>query len=108
MACEELDRAARTVREASEAAADAGRSERLAGLADTLRDQAERDATPALGVLDRVQYSLDEVADRTDDEAVAAGLADAREHVFAFLETLDDRGMTQHGLPTDAEPDDGG
>lgn len=107
MTREQLDRAARAVERAGEATADADRSERLADLADRLRSQSERDATPALGVLDRIQYSLDEVADETDDGAVAEDLEDAREHVFAFLGTLDDRGMTQHGLPTDPETNDG-
>ncbi len=70
--------------------------DRLAQLGSHLESQANRDTTPALGVLDRIQTKLREIEDETSDPAVEASLADAREHILSFLGTLDDRGMKQH------------
>ena len=71
--------------------------DRLEKLTTRIESQAERDTTPALGTLDRVQHSIEEVASDADDEAVKVRLENGREHIFSFLETLDDRGMKQHG-----------
>ncbi|WP_101296026.1 DUF7553 family protein [Halegenticoccus soli] len=79
-------------------------SNRLASLADQLRSQAQRDATPALGVLDRIQHALHDIAEETDDDTVSNRLEDAREQIFTFLETLEDRGMKQHGWSENKEP----
>lgn len=71
--------------------------DRLETLSSQLETQAERDATPALGTLDRIQNSLEEVASEADNEAVKERMETAREHIFSFLGTLEDRGMKQHG-----------
>jgi hypothetical protein len=73
-------------------------------LATYLRSQAEREGTPALGGLDRIQHSLQEVANQTDQEAVTTRIDKARDFIFSFLDTFDDRGMKQHGLATNTEP----
>ncbi|PSQ18623.1 hypothetical protein BRD00_04890 [Halobacteriales archaeon QS_8_69_26] len=91
-----LYRAADRVDEAAEAA-DPDASDRLAGLAGQLRSQADREATPALGGLDRIHSKLRDVEGAVEDPEVAAPIADAREDVLSFLETLPDRGMRQHG-----------
>lgn len=83
---------------------DTEASDRLRTLADQLRSQAERNATPALGALDRIQYALHEIAAETDDETVSDRLETARGRIFSFLETLDDRGMKQHGWSENAKP----
>jgi len=75
--------------------------------ADRLRSQAEREATPALGALDRIQNGLADVAADDDDETVVGHLERAREGIFDFLGTLDDRGMTQHGWTEDGANDAG-
>lgn len=82
---------------------DTEASDRLRTLADQLRSQAERNTTPALGVLDRIQHALREIAAETDDETVSDCLETARERIFSFLETLDDRGMKQHGWSQNAK-----
>lgn len=78
---------------------------RLEILADRLQSQAEREATPALGTLDRIQNALHEIATETDDETVSDRLENARKRIFEFLGTLDDRGMKQHGWSENAESD---
>jgi len=91
-----LYRAADRIDEAG-AAADRDVSDRLSALAEQLRSQADRDATPALGTLDRVNYKLRAIGAETGDPTVEERIASAREDVLSFLETLDDRGMNQHG-----------
>lgn len=91
-----LRQAAEKVDAAGADVAGAETSDRLAVLADRLRSQAEREATPALGVLDRVHAKLREIETETDEPAVGETLESAREDVMSFLETLDDRGMKQH------------
>ena len=98
-AADEVDATRETV---SETAA----RDRLASLADQLRSQADRNTTPALGALDRVQHALHEIAVDTDDDTVRRRLEDVREQIFAFLATLEDRGMTQHGANRTAESGD--
>lgn len=80
---------------------DADLDDRLTKLAERLRTQADRKATPALGSLDRIQLALQEIAATTDDETVRTGLETAREEIFSFLGTLEDRGMKQHGWDPD-------
>ena len=99
-----LVHAVSAVEAACEDAHDTEISERLDQLADYLRSQADRDGTPALGGLDRIQHSLQEVASQTDQEAVTTRIDEARDLIFSFLDTLDDRGMKQHGLSTNTEP----
>ena len=99
-----LVHAVNAVETASEDASDTEISERLDQLAGHLRSQAERDGPPALGGLDRIQHSLQEVATQTDQEAVTTRMDEARDLIFSFLDTLDDRGMQQHGLATNTEP----
>ena len=65
-----LVQAVNAVEAASEDAHDTEISERLDQLAGRLQSQAERDGTSALGGLDRIQHSLQEVASQTDQEAV--------------------------------------
>ena len=98
-----LVQAVRAVEAASADAHDAEISERLDQLAAYLRSQAERDGTPALGGLDRIHHSLQEAASQTDQESVTTRIDEARDHIVSFLDTLDDRGMKQHGLPTNRE-----
>jgi hypothetical protein len=98
-----LVQAVNAVEAASEDAHDTEISERLDQLAAHLQSQAEREGSPALGGLDRIQHSLQEVASRTDQEAVTTRIDKARDLIFSFLDTLDDRGMKQHGLQTDME-----
>lgn len=76
--------------------ADGDIEERLTQLESHLESQANRDATPALGTLDRIHTKLGEVEDETSDSRVAESVATAREHILRFLDTLDDRGMKQH------------
>lgn len=101
-----LHEAADDLATTSETVSDAAVSDRLASLATQLRSQAERNTTPALGTLDRVQHALQEVADDTDDEAVRQRIEAVREQIFSFLGTLDDRGMQQHGADEQTEPTD--
>lgn len=75
----------------------------LNALANQLHTQAERDAPPALGALDRIQHYLGEIAEQADDELVRENLETARGRIFSFLETLEDRGMTQRGHRRDIE-----
>jgi len=101
-----LRQAADAVEAGQDGVADTEARERLERLSDQLRSQAERSTTPALGALDRIQRALREVAAETDDETVADHLETARERILSFLETLDDRGMRQHGEGRNARPDD--
>lgn len=85
---------------------DADTDDRLSKLAERLRTQADRNVTPALGSLDRIQLALREIAATTDDETVRTGLETAREEIFSFLGTLEDRGMKQHGWDPDTSSHD--
>ncbi|QIO25141.1 hypothetical protein [Haloarcula sp. JP-L23] len=100
MSRDDLMRAVKAVEAASDAVADPAVRERLDQLAEHLRLQAERDGTPALGALDRIQYALHDIATHTND-SVTTQVEHSRDLIFDFLETLDDRGMTQHGLPVE-------
>jgi ectoine hydroxylase-related dioxygenase (phytanoyl-CoA dioxygenase family) len=92
-----LYRAADQVDAAREATTDTEVSDRLQTLANQLRSQAGRDATPALGTLDRIHAKLREIEAQTDETASRAAIERARDDILAFLQTLDDRGMKQHG-----------
>jgi hypothetical protein len=92
-----LHEAADQIDAAREGTTDPGASNRLVTLADGVRTQADREAPVALGTLDRIQHALGEIAAGAADEAVADRLESARERIRSFLETLDDRGMRQHG-----------
>lgn len=99
-----LTQAVDEARQAIEATDSSEAQERLEDLADRLRYQAEeKESTPALGTLDRIQQSFEEIAGQTDNEEVTESLTHAREHIFSFLGTLEDRGMTQHGWTPKAE-----
>lgn len=100
MTHEMLVQAVRAVEAASDEARDPEISARLARLADHLRMQAEREGTPALGGLDRIHHALQEVTTQTEVEAVITQVDDAQIRIVSFLDTLDDRGMKQHGLVT--------
>jgi predicted RNase H-like nuclease (RuvC/YqgF family) len=91
-----LMRAVDAVETARDATTSSDKRERLEQLGSQLQAQADRDATPALGALDRVQTKLREIENGTDEETVTDALAEAREHILSFLGTLDDRGMKQH------------
>jgi hypothetical protein len=67
--------------------------ERPEVLAGQLRSQAEREVTPALGVLDRVQTKLRGIQRQTNDATATAAIERARDDIPAFLDTLDDREM---------------
>ncbi|WP_425433274.1 DUF7553 family protein [Haloarcula nitratireducens] len=92
-----LYHAAREVDTARESASEMETSDRLAVLADQLRSQADRKATPALGTLDRIHTKLRTIETEANEPAVSEALEQARRHILSFLETLDDRGMKQHG-----------
>jgi hypothetical protein len=92
-----LTDAADEVAAAKRATTDPAVSDRLETLAGRLRSQAERETTPALGVLDRVGTKLRDIEADTDDPTVGDSLARARANILSFLDTLDDRGMAQHG-----------
>ncbi|MGB9965165.1 DUF7553 family protein [Halobacterium hubeiense] len=96
MSRDRLVRAIDAVDTAREATTDGEIGERLAQLVSHLESQADRDSTPALGTLDRVQTKLRDIEDETSDPTVEDALADARQHILSFLGTLDDRGMKQH------------
>ncbi len=81
---------------ARDVTADDEIDDRLNQLNSYLESQATRDATPALGTLDRVLVKLREIEDEMNEPTGAEALADARDHILSFLETLDDRGMKQH------------
>lgn len=98
-----LHQAADEVERASETVTDEERSARLKTLAERLRSQAERDATPALGALDSVHEKLRELERQSDESAVTDTLQRAREDILSFLETLEDRGMKQHGWNGNAQ-----
>lgn len=91
-----LMQAVSAVDTACETTTDDDRKERLTELKSSLRSQATRDVTPALGALDRIRAKLQEVEAETTDSTVAEPLADAQNHILTFLGTLDDRGMKQH------------
>jgi hypothetical protein len=97
MARELLTNAADEVDTAKEAIPDPEARDRLETLVNRLRSQADREATPALGVLDRIHVKLRDIERQTDETTVTEAIERAREDVLAFLETLDDRGMKQHG-----------
>lgn len=101
-----LHQAADEVEATGEQLTDPATRTRLSTLADQLRAQADREAPPALGALARVQHALREIAADTDDEEVHARLEYAIEQLVSFLETLDDRGMTQHGWDQHTDPND--
>ncbi|PSQ56006.1 MAG: hypothetical protein BRD23_09905 [Halobacteriales archaeon SW_9_67_25] len=96
MSRELLTRAVEAIRTAREATTDSTTGDSLAELAAHLQSHADREATPALGTLDRVQTKLRVIESETSDPAVSEPLAAAREHILSFLETLEDRGMKQH------------
>lgn len=96
MSQELLFRALEAVETARESATSSEMRERLDKLASHLESQAERETTPALGTLDRVQTKLGEIEADTDAQTVADALEEARENILSFLGTLDDRGMKQH------------
>lgn len=91
-----LVQAVDAVKTARDATTSSDKRERLEQLGSQLQAQVDRDATPALGALDRIQTKLREIENDTDEETVTDGLAEAREHILSFLGTLDDRGMKQH------------
>lgn len=101
-----LVQAVNAVETARDATSSSGKRERLEQLGSQLQSQADRDATPALGALDRVQTKLREIENDTDEETVTDALAEAREHILSFLGTLDDRGMKQHRGGTGSSNDD--
>jgi len=80
-----------------EATTDPEASNRLRARSEQFRSRAERDPTPALGTLDRIQHALKQIAAGSDDQVVSGHLEAGRNHVFSFLETFDDQGMGQHG-----------
>jgi hypothetical protein len=88
-----LTAAADEVGTASGAVPDSELRERLEVLAGQLRSQAEREVTPALGVLDRVQTKLRGIQRQTNDATATAAIERARDDIPAFLDTLDDREM---------------
>ncbi len=92
-----LTDAADEVDTAKEATPDPEARNRLETLGTQLRSQANRNATPALGALDRIHVKLRNIEGQTDEPAVTEAIERAREDILAFLETLDDRGMKQHG-----------
>jgi len=92
-----LTDAADEVDTAKEAISDPEARDRLETLANQLRSQASREATPALGALDRIHVKLRDIEGQTDTTTVTEAIEHAREDILAFLETLDDRGMKQHG-----------
>lgn len=98
-----LSDANEAVAAARERLSDEELRDRLETLSSRLQSQAERDTTPALGTLDRIQNGLEEVASSADDATVTEQLEDARENIFSFLETLEDRGMKQHGWSVGSE-----
>lgn len=91
-----LNDAANEVETAKEHATDGELRERLELFSDQLRSQADRETTPALGALDRIQVKLREIEQDTDSPVVSESIHRAREGVLSFLGTLDDRGMRQH------------
>lgn len=103
MSREPLTDAADELDAARDQTADPAVCDRLETLAGCLRSQADREATPALGTLDRVQVKLREIEDQTDDTTVVAAVDSACEQILSFLGTLDDRAMTQHGRTGDEE-----
>jgi hypothetical protein len=68
----------------------------LEDLATRLHHQAEREGTPALGTLDRINAKLEDVEGGIADEEAFHAIHQAPEHILSFLATLDDRGMKQH------------
>lgn len=103
MARDLLYQAAAEVDTAREGMSDTDTADRLEGLAAQLRSQADRETTPALGVLDRIHTKLRTIETQADEPSVSEALERAREHILSFLDTLDDRGMTQHGGSRNAE-----
>lgn len=96
MARKSLVEAAEEVNSAREATSDPDVGDRLDALSDQLRAQADRDAPPALGVLDRIHVKLREIEQQTDEATVTESIERARQELLTFLGTLDDRGMKQH------------
>lgn len=91
-----LNDAANEVETARAHATDGELRERLELFSDQLRAQADRETTPALGVLDRIQVKLRDIEQHTDSPVVSESVHRAREEVLSFLGTLEDRGMRQH------------
>ena len=102
---DELENAVEEIEATKRAVSDEEVKNRLETLSSRLQSQAERETTPALGALDRIQNSLAEIAAESGDETVTERLENAREGIFSFLETLDDRGMKQHGWSQNTNTD---
>jgi hypothetical protein len=106
MSADLLVQAVDAVERARDATTSHDKRDRLEQLGSQLQSQADRNATPALGALDRVQTKLREIENETDEETVTEALGEAREHILSFLGTLDDRGMKQHRGGTGSANDD--
>lgn len=96
MSRELLTEAREAIEDARDSTTSTDRRERLHRFAAQLQSQADRETTPALGTLDRVQTKLRDIQAESDEDSVADALQRAREHILDFLGTLDDRGMQQH------------
>lgn len=101
-----LVQAVEAIERARDSTPNPERRERLDRFSSRLQSQAEREATPALGTLDRIHTKLGNIEAETDDQTVTDSLTQAREHVLSFLGTLEDRGMKQHREGTTSVNDD--
>jgi hypothetical protein len=89
MVREDLRAASDHLRAAAVAATDSGLEERLYDQSDQLAELATADSGPDHGRLARITHALDELADAVDDEDAEINVADARESVEAYRETVD-------------------
>lgn len=85
-------------------------ADQLAGIAEQLEyavegGPAEPEAVVALerGALDTIQRRLDEVIAKSDHEAIATQLQDAREAILLAIVTLEDEWKGQHDAHADEE-----
>lgn len=95
---ERLRQACEALEAAREASGPTESEEWLSGVRTQLRHFVDGDTTdpeahvyPSPGAIETIQERLDGVIDRTEEEAVAAHLEDARESIRQVRQMLDDR-----------------
>ena len=88
MSRDELEHAAKSIRQAADAASDDEAQDRLQNQAATFDDYADADRGPDHGQLARHEHILNNIAD-DEGGAVASNLEDALASISAFRETVE-------------------
>ncbi|MXR21509.1 DUF7553 family protein [Halobacterium bonnevillei] len=89
MVREDLRAASDHLRAAAVAATDPSLEERLYDQSDQLAELATADSGPDHGRLARITHALDELADAVDEDDAESNIADARNSVESYRETVE-------------------